>query len=281
VTTAEPPWQRCDARRLKRIAGGVSADVFLLPPDRVLKLLLPGLGPAMAGREFDAARIAHAAALPVPDALALAQDGERHGIVFERLSEAPLARRLRRMPGPVMLTLANMARLQARAHAVVAPAGALPTAHALLGARCVDAMTPAAARLAAQRQLAQLPEGDRLLHGDLHLGNVITARSQLMAVDWAQAMIGDPAADVARTELLMRFGRYGPALRRHPALRIARHAAADWYLFCYRRLTGMTRERIDAWRLPTAVAWMRSDSAAHLPSLRRYVERRLARDQSR
>ena len=273
--------QAAAKRQLKRIGGGASADVFLLPPDRVLKLLFPGLGVAIAEREFTAARIAHAASLPVPEPIALTAEGDRHGIVFERLVEAKLARRMRRMPGPVMVTLASLARLQASFHAVTAPAGTLPSVHEVIGARCAEALASDEARSAARGHLLQLPRGDRLLHGDLHLGNVITAGGRLMAVDWAQAMTGDPAADVARTELLMRFGRYGQALRRYRRLRVARHAAADWYLFCYRRTTGMSSQQIDAWRLPIAVAWMRRDSAAHLPSLAAYVERRLGRSQLR
>ena len=275
-------WQAPDPAQLRRIGHGISADVLLLPPDRVLKLLRPGLGAAIAEREFTAARVAFEAGLPVPEPLTLARAGERHGIVFERLEEAPWARRVRRLPGPVMATLAAMARLQARAHAVRISAGVLPDAGALLDARCTDALAPAAARDAARRRLAELGGGsDRLLHGDLHLGNIIAARGRTMAVDWAQAMVGDPAADVARTELLLRFGRYGVALRRYPSLRVARHAAAEWYLFCYRQITGMPTDAIDRWRLPTAVAWMRNDSAAHPSSLAAYAERQRRRDQLR
>ena len=268
-------------RPLARLAGGVSADVFLLPPDRVLKLLLPGIGAEIAAREFAAARVAHAAGLPVPEPIGLANRGERHGIVFARLHEARLARRLRRMPGPVMATLFAMARFQARLHRIVPATDVLPAAHRLIEARCAESLAPARTRAAALDQLARLPEGRQLLHGDLHLGNVITARRRLMVVDWAQAMTGDPAADVARTELLMRFGRYGPSLRRHDWMRTGRHAAADWYLLCYRWITGMPVATIDAWRLPTAVAWMRADSAAHAPSLAAYVERRRAAGQVR
>ena len=68
------------------------------------------------------------------------------------------------------------------------------------------------------------------------------------------------------------------ALRRWRFLRLARHAAAAWYLFCYRRITGMTAAAIDAWRLPVAVAWWREGSAAYLPALAEYVAARL--DQS-
>jgi len=91
-----------------------------------------------------------------------------------------------------MATLAAMARLQAHIHAVTVPVGLLPGAHAVLQARCDDA-----AATAPTDALARLGSGDRLLHGDLNLGNVVTAEGRTLAVDWAQVMTGDPAADVA------------------------------------------------------------------------------------
>lgn len=276
ASVTEPP-----ARLLGR---GVTAEVFALPPDRVLKLLRAGIGEEIARREFAAARAAHAAALPVPEPIALWNRGGRHGIVFERLHEGQVARRLRRWPGPVMATLWAMARLQCRLHRLVpsvATMGAVPVAHPLMTRRCARSLAPPAARDAALAALHDLPVGDRLLHGDLHLGNVMTSGGRLMAVDWAQASIGDPAADVARTELLLRFARYGPWLRDHRWARIGRHGAADWYLWCYRRLSGMPDAAIDRWRLPVAVAWLRADSAAHAPALSAFIARRLIAAQSR
>ena len=266
-----------DPATLARIGAGASAEVLLLPDGRALKLLLPGIGDGVAERELTATRLAHRAALPVPAPLGRAVLADRHGLLFERLSEARLARRMRRWPGAVMVTLFLLAREQARAHAIAVEPGTLATAHAALAARVEGSAAPADAVAAARAALAALPAGDRLLHGDLHLGNLMTVGGRTMLIDWAQAMTGDPAADVARSELVMRFGRYGPWLRRWPALRVARDAAAAWYLFCYRALTGMDRAAVDAWRLPVAVAWLREGSAAHQPALAAWIERRLAR----
>ena len=220
-----------DPATLARIGAGASAEVLLLPDGRALKLLLPGIGDGVAERELTATRLAHRAALPVPAPLGRAVLADRHGLLFERLSEARLARRMRRWPGAVMVTLFLLAREQARAHAIAVEPGTLATAHAALAARVEGSAAPADA----------------------------------------------VAADVARSELVMRFGRYGPWLRRWPALRVARDAAAAWYLFCYRALTGMDRAAVDAWRLPVAVAWLREGSAAHQPALAAWIERRLAR----
>ena len=266
-----------DPATLARIGAGASADVLLLPDGRALKLLLPGIGEGVARREFVATLAAHGAGLPVPAPLGQVTVAGRHGLLLERLHEPRWARRGRRLPGAVMATLHRLAEVQAAAHRVVVEPGAVPPAHAVLAARIATSGAPAVATDAAAAALARLPAGDRLLHGDLHLGNVITAGGRMLLIDWSQAMAGDPAADVARSELVMRFGRHGAWLRRWPALHLARDAAAEWYLFCYRRLTGLPDQAIDAWRLPVAVAWLREGSAAHAPALAAWVRRRLDR----
>lgn len=269
------PLASLDLAALPLIGRGASAEVFLLPDRRALKLLLPGLPASAADREFTAAKVAHDAGLPVPAPLGRVSLDDRHGLVMARIDEPRLLRRIRRWPGAVMVTLAEMAHRQAALHRVTVPTGALPTVHDVLAARIDDSAAGPLAIAAARAALGRLPRGDRLGHGDLHLGNIMTTRAGITLVDWAQAMAGDPAADVARSELVMRFGRYGSLLRRHGSLRQARGAAAAWYLLCYRRAVGLSDAAVDAWRLPVAVAWLREGSAAHLPSLRAYVERRI------
>lgn len=266
-----------DPTTLPCIGRGVSAEVFALGDGRALKLLLPGVPRATAAREFAAACAAYRAGLPVPQPFGEVTIGDRHGVLLARLDETPWLRRARRWPGAVMVTLADMARQHAALHQVEPPAGALPSVHEVLAARIAGSSAGPRAIAAARAALDRLPRGTRLGHGDLHLGNIMTTHAGMMLIDWAQAMTGDPAADIARSDLVMRFGRYGPLLRRHGWTRAARDAAAAWYLFCYRRMTGIDEAAIDAWRLPVAVAWLREGSAAYLPALQDYVDRRLAR----
>lgn len=59
-------------------------------------------------------------------------------------------------------------------------------------------------RVEAEILARSLPHGAALLHGDLHPGNVLMADDGPVAVDWFDAAIGHPLADVARSSLLMR-----------------------------------------------------------------------------
>lgn len=53
---------------------------------------------------------------------------------------------------------------------------------------------------------AQVGQGDRLLHLDLHPLNVIMSHKGPVVIDWTNARRGDPAADVALTWVLIAAG---------------------------------------------------------------------------
>ena len=52
--------------------------------------------------------------------------------------------------------------------------------------------------------LDQLPDGDKLCHGDFHPGNIIVRDGNPFVIDWCGATKADPVADVAHTYLLFR-----------------------------------------------------------------------------
>ena len=53
------------------------------------------------------------------------------------------------------------------------------------------------------RLLDDLPDGDRLCHCDFHFGNVVSGYGGQVVIDWGNAGMGNPLADVAQTQLLI------------------------------------------------------------------------------
>lgn len=106
-------------------------------------------------------------------------------------------------PEALALYMKAMVRLQLAIHrheAVLLPD---------LKARLIDRIRRAAA-LGGSRQgrlldrLADMPNGDRLCHGDFHPFNVMGEPDNACIVDWLDATRGEPAADAGRSYLLMR-----------------------------------------------------------------------------
>jgi aminoglycoside phosphotransferase (APT) family kinase protein len=136
-------------------------------------------------------------------------------------------------------------------------------------------------------QCHRLPEFPHAswVHLDWHPLNLVEGPdSSLGAVDWSEADIGDPHADVAMTQLLLRLGPSG-GLALYPRLGVAigRPIVALRYLQAYRRLRGLDRERLyyyQAWaalrRLACYGRWLRAGPQANgcKPSLLRHLHPR-------
>jgi len=60
-----------------------------------------------------------------------------------------------------------------------------------------------AERRAARNLLQTMSSGCALLHGDLHPGNILLSRDGPVVIDWFDATVGHPEADLARTALLL------------------------------------------------------------------------------
>ena len=247
------PGQAPPAAVPDRIGAGRSSEVFAAGPDRVVKLYRQPFEPEAVANEWAASRLAHGFGLPVPKALGIIRRAERTGILFARLDGSPMTVRYAYNPVGLMMALRRVARVQHAIHACPAPG--LPSQHDGLRAQIEGARVPEPLRQAALAALDRLPRGDRLCHGDVHPGNVIATSAGLRLIDWQKAAAGDPAADVARSELMLRYGRLGPAwFSRLRPVRMARRLIAAWYVHAYRAASGLPREAIAAWRLPVAVS---------------------------
>lgn len=61
---------------------------------------------------------------------------------------------------------------------------------------------PAARKEAVLSSLARLPDGASICHGDFHPGNILLTPSRAVVIDWIDASLGNPLADVARTSVI-------------------------------------------------------------------------------
>src|SRR3546814_10994999 len=95
-------------------------------------------------------------------------------------------------------------------------------------------------------------EGDRLLHGDVHIGNILLSPSGMVALDWSKAARGDFVPDLLRTEMLLRFGE-GPQDR---LTNMAGDWAAPHSAVSSRRLAPALEHGAE-WRAAWALAWPR------------------------
>jgi len=103
--------------------------------------------------------------------------------------------------------------------------------------------------------LASLADGDKLCHGDFHPDNIIVGEYPWV-IDWMNATVGSPAADVARTVILLTTGTLPngtPNLLKW-IINKMRQRLIQTYIDEYLRLANMSYSKIESWILPVAAA---------------------------
>jgi aminoglycoside phosphotransferase (APT) family kinase protein len=150
------------------VGSGRSADVYALGPGRVLRRFRT---PYNAQAEADIMIHLAKAGFPVP----AVHDADGPDLVMERLDGRDMLADLSSRPWLARRHGRTLAMLHNRLHQVRAPAG-LRTAFG---------------------------PGDRVLHLDLHPGNVMLTSRGPVVIDWTNASAGAPGADVAMAYLIM------------------------------------------------------------------------------
>ncbi len=218
------------------LGSGKVAEAFAYG-EHVLKLYRDPGARAVAFAEAATLAIVADHGLPTPAVFEAGNYAGRWGLVMSRAVGEPLASLAGADPGLVPSALDAMVELHRTIHART-ETRLLPLKSRLADrlARAPGLAEPLRRRLVAD--LAALPDGNRLCHGDFHPFNIIGRPGAATVVDWPDATSGPPEADACRSYLL---------------LHLAVPALAGAYLERYAAAAGMTQAAILAW-LPTLAA---------------------------
>ena len=173
---------------------------------------------AIARREVEAMTAAGAAGLPVPRVYAEGSWRRRPVLHLSWMPGRPLRDELRADPWRAWALGVQFGRAQAAVHAVsltVAPPAALLAHPTPLSLSWIDWANPdeALRNCLLLAATARGPDAIALLHLDFHPLNVLIADGRVSAVlDWANARIGDPRADLARTASILDFAPLLPGV---------------------------------------------------------------------
>ena len=237
------------------LAVGNVAEVFEWG-SRVVKLYKSTAAKPAAFREAAIHAAVEAMGLPVPKVWSVQQIGDRWGVVFDRVRQASFAEQMLSNSGEIPRYLECTVRLHMRIHSH------LGIQLADLRVRLADNIAGTALLDERRKRdlldtIAHMPDGDRLCHGDFHPMNILGDPSQPTIIDWPDARRGDPAADVCRSYLLMKF-----------------HAAeiATTYLDAYCRAAGMWRQAVLNWLPYVAAARLAEDVPSQFDGLLKIVD---------
>jgi hypothetical protein len=237
------------------LAAGRVAEVFEWG-SRVLKLYKSTAAKPAAFREAGVHAAVEALGLPVPKVWSVEQIVGRWGLVLDRVNQGSFAEHMLNNSDDTPQYLECMVRLHMRIH------GHAAVQFASLKIRL--AFNIAVTKLLDERRkedllagIADMPDGDRLCHGDFHHKNVLGDVSQPVIIDWPDARRGDPAADVCRSYLLMKL-----------------HAAeiAPTYLDAYCATSDIARPAVLSWLPYVAAARFAEDVPGEFDDLMKIVD---------
>ncbi len=192
-------------------------------------------------------RALYDAGLPVPAVGDLIEIDGRLGQVYERVEGSTVADELLGTAGTDPDVAARLGCVFAEAHAEVhgcAGIPELPSTRQLLPS-VVERLTelPSDLKEATLAAFDEMPEGDRLCHGDYHPYNVLLSPRGPIVIDWNNAHTGNPLEDAARSELIL-----SGFAASQPSFRTLIDQFSRAYLERYFELRPGDRDELAAWR---------------------------------
>jgi aminoglycoside phosphotransferase (APT) family kinase protein len=233
---------------------GKEAEVFVCGA-MVIKLYKPIAPKRSPFREAAILAMVESLGLSAPIVQGVRQVGNRWGVLMSRVEGPSLAEALIHEVQASPALLNRMARLQLQVHSHQA------TQFASLKSRLAGNIQRASI-LSESRQmsllsgLAEMPDGDRLCHGDFHPYNIMGPLGHEILIDWLDASRGEPAADVCRSYVLLR-----PVVPE----------TASAYVAAYCQASGKSRDAILSW-LPYVAAARLAEGVPEVDDLIKMVD---------
>lgn len=255
------------------VGEGREAETLAWGDGKVLRLLRYASRTADLDRLVAAMTAANDAGAPVPAVYERVHVDGRPGVVMERVDGPDLLTVVERGPWRFRWAARVLGRVHAVIHDTVAPQD-LPDLRSFSEERIRSTDVPTDLADFARRRLDELPDGDRLCHGDFHPGNVLVGERGPVAIDWTNGTRGDPNADIARTMVMFRLGELPPdssaLLRRFD--RIGRRAFVRLYGRAYRRARSVDDMLVERWTPVRAVERLFEDIEGERPRLLALIE---------
>jgi aminoglycoside phosphotransferase (APT) family kinase protein len=246
---------------------GGTGNLYAWGEDQILKLYGEDTPDSFVEWLGRMERALYEAGLPVPAVGELIEIDGCLGQIYERIEGDSIAGALLGMPeadpGRVVQLAHVFAEVHAQIHACRDIQGEVPSQRELLPTVIRRMVTlPPDLKEATLKAFDEMPDGDRLCHGDFHPYNVMMSPRGPVVIDWNNCHIGNPLEDVARSALMLSgVSLSQPSYRSH----IGQFSQA--YLDRYFELRPGDREELDAWR-PIVAAVRLSDN---IPELQQWL----------
>lgn len=266
----------CSTEGLRRIGQGNTAEILEYNKDSIIKLFREGFPKEGIMKEWILSNEVQEVYHAMPRAIKYVVYKNRYGIMYEKAHGMDMFSLLCRKP----LSICGMGRQLARIHCEIhktAIADIVTVKEKLTQEIGWAAELSSNEKDRMIKALNALPDKNSLCHFDFHPGNIIVSDSKYQVIDWMTACAGDPAADIARTWLLLKYGQIRNADRKHTFMvSVVKACIRRQYLRKVCRFSHITTTDVKKWILPVAAArlseWLTESERIELLKLIREEE---------
>lgn len=191
--------QRIDLNDYVQTGEGGTALTYNHKDGKTLaKLFLAGIAAENAIREFRTSQVVYESGLPTPKPIRLITDGTRYGAEYELIQpKRSFTRIISQEPNQLVPLSQRFAMLAKHIHQTPADTTRLPDMRELAGT-WIDRLAdfPDELKRRIHRFIDTVPSTPTCLHGDLHIGNIITDGSRDLWIDVGDFAYGVPEWDL-------------------------------------------------------------------------------------
>ncbi len=182
------------------IGEGFNGKVYRIDQDNVVKVYKNADALAAIQHEREVARLALILGVPTAISYDVVRVGNSYGSVFELLNARSFAKILAEEPERMDWCVKEYVKLLKTVHSIAVPAGKLPPMkpHVLQGIRRAKACLPEACGEKLERLIEEIPESDRMIHGDYHTKNIVLVGEEVLLIDMDTLSVGHPIFELAQ-----------------------------------------------------------------------------------
>lgn len=196
---AERQLRRIDISGCEVIGRGATASVYRLDPDTIVKVYDIPDALELIQREQTRAKQAFLKGIPTAISYDAVRVGNRFGSVFELVDARTFVDVLQAEPQRLDELVRRHAAVMHTIHSTLAEAGELPDCRALYRKHLdeIGQAIPETLRRQLEERFLAMPEDLHLIHGDIHMKNVMLCGEETLLIDMETLSTGNPVFDLA------------------------------------------------------------------------------------
>ncbi|MBS7263208.1 MAG: anti-sigma factor antagonist [Eubacteriales bacterium] len=197
------------------IGEGFNGKVYRIDKDNVVKTYKNADALAEIQHEREVAKLALILGVPTAISYDVVRVGDSYGSVFELLNARSFAKILAKEPERMDFCVDEYVKMLKKIHSITVPEGKLPSIKekTLRSIVAVKDRFPDGLGEKLVKMVEEIPESNRMVHGDFHTKNIVLAGDEVLLIDMDTLSVGDPIFELTRMyDSYVGFSEYDPEI---------------------------------------------------------------------